>query len=229
MFKLLKKHLSLQNLLILTACALLLVFIGIPDRKKKQEALVNNPYSASDSITENPESKNIQNKPLDTKIGDASSNVSQTTNSASCFITYKLLGKTALNMNHLPPIYPKKLIDLNGKRVSIIGFMAPVDEVDNAKHFFLVSSVAGCYFCCNPPTLLNLVYIKLKEKKKTKIYEEAVKVTGIFHLLEGSTPLKDRKSGYENQLLYSFLDASVIKATPADISNSAREETSKQK
>ena len=47
--------------------------------------------------------------------------------------------------------FPESLKKLNGQRVSMVGFMAPFDSLEDMRRCQMVPSYVGCNFC-SPPT-----------------------------------------------------------------------------
>src|SRR4051812_27001066 len=69
---------------------------------------------------------------------------------APTLFDFKTLDHTILKRKeNAPPtvIFPAELTAEDNKRISIIGFMAPFEEMDNMKRFMLLPSYVGCFFC----------------------------------------------------------------------------------
>src|SRR4051794_25582078 len=63
-------------------------------------------------------------------------------------VDFKLLDRTILKRHEdAPPlvIFPEELKAEDNKRISIVGFMAPFEEMDNMKRFMLLPSYVGCF------------------------------------------------------------------------------------
>ena len=134
-------------------------------------------------------------------------------------ISYNLLKQADFDIQKLPPVYPETLSQLNGCEVTMISFMDPLDQIDNASRFLLIPQHKSCYYCSGTPNLLDMIYVVLKKGTTTPIFDDPVKVTGRLKLLSGSAPLKSRKGGYENKMVYSLLDATVSKAQQSEMAS----------
>jgi hypothetical protein len=74
---------------------------------------------------------------------------------------------------------PKKLKDLNGKKVLMSGFMLPIDEVQNIKEFLLVQSLWSCCYG-QPPDINGIVRVVMPKGKTTDYFFDPLKVIGTF-------------------------------------------------
>ena len=74
---------------------------------------------------------------------------------------------------------PKRLAKLNGKKVMMIGFMLPIDEVENIKEFLLVQSLWSCCYG-QPPDINGVVRVVMKGKKRIDYEFEPIKIVGKF-------------------------------------------------
>lgn len=75
---------------------------------------------------------------------------------------------------------PKHLEQLDGKRVMMLGFMLPIDEVQNIKEFLLVQSLWSCCFG-QPPDINGIVRVVMKDKRIDYLFEP-IRVTGTFKI-----------------------------------------------
>lgn len=85
---------------------------------------------------------------------------------------------------------PEDLKALNDNNVEILGFMTPLNALENMDEFLLCSAPPlSCY--CAPPIFINeIIYVKLINKR-TDFKTGAVKVKGQFHV---NTDVKDEYS-----------------------------------
>ncbi len=85
---------------------------------------------------------------------------------------------------------PEDLKALNENNVEILGFMTPLNALENMDEFLLCSAPPlSCY--CAPPIFINeIIYVKLINKR-TDFKTGAVKVKGQFHV---NTDVKDEYS-----------------------------------
>jgi hypothetical protein len=81
---------------------------------------------------------------------------------------------------------PDEVSALDGHKVTITGFMLPLESSEKFTHFLLSKRTPTCPFC--PPGEPNEV-IDVTATKPVEWAEDAVKVTGIFGLMD------DRKFG----------------------------------
>ena len=80
--------------------------------------------------------------------------------------------------------FPDPLASLDGRQVSIAGFMAPYDKLDDMSKFMLMPSYVGCYFC-KPPALNQVLYVEQTEearKNPPQFIHEPIMITGTLRL-----------------------------------------------
>jgi hypothetical protein len=104
--------------------------------------------------------------------------------------------------------FPESLKSLDGRRVSLIGFMAPFDNLDDMSRCMIVPSYVGCTFC-SPPNLRQVVFVTQGSsdapKKTYSFIEEPSYITGIFRI---SNP-EDEHEGKKQGFVYSIENAEV--------------------
>jgi hypothetical protein len=74
---------------------------------------------------------------------------------------------------------PKRVKDLDGKKVLMTGFMLPIDEVQNIKEFLLVQSLWSCCYG-QPPDIHGIVRVVMPKGKTTDYFFDPLKVIGTF-------------------------------------------------
>ena len=83
--------------------------------------------------------------------------------------------------------FSKEVKELNGKKVTLEGWMIPLDEL-RGENYFVLSSLpfANCFFCggAGPETVAEVF-----TKKDMKFTEDRIKVTGIL-TVNSDDPLK---------------------------------------
>src|SRR5262249_29151378 len=79
------------------------------------------------------------------------------------------------------PVFLKYLEQLDGKTVTILGFMQPVRDELSVTGFLLLEYPVGCWFC-ETPEATGLVSIELKAGKSADFRKGLVKVTGTLSL-----------------------------------------------
>jgi tetratricopeptide (TPR) repeat protein len=79
------------------------------------------------------------------------------------------------------PVFLKYLEQLDGKTVTIMGFMQPVRDELAVTGFLLLEYPVGCWFC-ESPEATGLVSVELKPGKPAELRKGLVKVTGTLKL-----------------------------------------------
>ena len=108
--------------------------------------------------------------------------------------------------------FPDSLKDLEGRRVRLIGFMAPFDNLQDMRRCMIVPSYVGCTFC-SPPSFTQVVYVKQgSEDSGDRPYpfiEEPSHVTGTLRLSLPDSEHEGKQQGF----IYSMEDATVTPYT----------------
>ena len=108
--------------------------------------------------------------------------------------------------------FPESLKELEGRRVSLVGFMAPFDSLDDMRRCMIVPSYVGCTFC-SPPNLSQVVYVTQgadDARPRTYPFIEAPShVSGILRL---SRPGSDHE-GHQHGFIYVLENAVVTPHT----------------
>jgi hypothetical protein len=74
---------------------------------------------------------------------------------------------------------PKRVKELDGKKVLMTGFMLPIDEVQNIKEFLLVKSLWSCCYG-QPPDIDGIVRVVMPKGKTTDYFFDPLKIVGTF-------------------------------------------------
>ena len=133
-----------------------------------------------------------------------------------------LKGPTMINFTILADARPIDLIDmelsfpdslkvLDGKEVEMVGFMAPLDSLEDMSRCMIVPSYVGCTFC-TPPDLTQVVYVTQGDENETDEYpfiEEPSHVRGIFRISKDKDSLQGEGDGF----VYSIEQAEVTAYT----------------
>lgn len=133
-----------------------------------------------------------------------------------------LKGPTMINFTILADARPIDLIDmelsfpdslkvLDGKEVEMVGFMAPLDSLEDMSRCMIVPSYVGCTFC-SPPDLTQVVYVTQGDENETDEYpfiEEPSHVRGIFRISKDKDSLQGEGDGF----VYSIEQAEVTAYT----------------
>jgi tetratricopeptide (TPR) repeat protein len=105
--------------------------------------------------------------------------------------TAKLPAINATGVNHLPwavlaettvdrqykPTFAKYLRELDGKQVSLTGFMQPLNEELEVGSFMLIEYPVGCWYC-EMPEMTGIILVELPGGKTTNFRRSSVKVEG---------------------------------------------------
>lgn len=104
--------------------------------------------------------------------------------------------------------FPESLKKLEGHRVSLVGFMAPFDNLRNMRRCMIVPNYVGCRFCSSPD-LNQVVYVTQGNQNKSQLsypyIEGPSQVSGILRLSLPDSEHDGKTQGF----VYSLEDASV--------------------
>jgi hypothetical protein len=121
-------------------------------------------------------------------------------------ITFKDLDAALLPETEGGPVdFPAWLDGLDGKRVTVAGFMAPFDQLDDLSIFMLLPSYVGCYFCA-PPSFTQVVLVRQEataSRRKRPFIDPPIRVTGVLRLYR---PGSDHPA-HRDQFVYALDDA----------------------
>jgi hypothetical protein len=112
-------------------------------------------------------------------------------------LPWAVLAETILD-RRFKPTFPKYLRELDGKEVSLIGFMQPLGQETELGSFLLIEYPVGCWYC-EMPEVTGMVLVELAGGKTTTFTRSQVKVSGKLSL-NGTDP--------EN-FLYTIKNATV--------------------
>ena len=107
--------------------------------------------------------------------------------------------------------FPDELQKLDGKKVSLISFMAPFDSLEDMSRCMMVPSYVGCTFC-TPPNLRQVVFVTQGNKDDETVYsfiEEPSHVTGTFRITRPDSTHEGKEQGF----VYSIENAKVVPHT----------------
>jgi hypothetical protein len=89
---------------------------------------------------------------------------------------WALLGETTLDRKYRPT-FPQYLKDLDGKRVTLTGYMQPLRDDPDVAAFMLIEYPVGCWYCETPePT--GIVFVELPAGQTTTYVRGPVRVVG---------------------------------------------------
>jgi hypothetical protein len=112
-------------------------------------------------------------------------------------LPWAVLAETAVDKPFTPRFH-KHLTQLDGKKVSLTGFMRPVTMDVTVSGFMLIEYPVGCWFC-ETPDPAGILYVEVANGKAVAVKRGRVKVEGILKL-NTSDP---------EDFLFTLTDASV--------------------
>jgi tetratricopeptide (TPR) repeat protein len=113
-------------------------------------------------------------RPLLTKLDESSlPPISATAVNA---LPWVLLGETHVDKK-FRPTFARYLQELDGKLVSLIGFMQPLSEELDVAVFMMIEYPVGCWYCEMPETT-QIVFVELPANKTATYTRSMVRVTG---------------------------------------------------
>lgn len=124
---------------------------------------------------------------------------------ADGIITFDILKETTL-MSKPPPLYNEGLENLDGKEVTLRGFMTPYDSLTRFEHFMVFPYATGCQFCA-VPSPKEVVFIRLvDEQKDQKFIPDPIEVKGTLSLWKEG---RDKEDEAHRSFLYVMNNATV--------------------
>jgi hypothetical protein len=134
-------------------------------------------------------------RPLMTKLDGAV--LPSIRNDAVNALPWSVLAETALDRK-FQPTFASYLRELDGKQISLSGYMQPLGQELEMGAFLLIENPVGCWYC-EMPEITGIVLVELPNGKTTTYSRSAVQVVG---------KLKLNSSDPEN-FLYSISQAQV--------------------
>jgi hypothetical protein len=95
-------------------------------------------------------------------------------------VPWAVLAETTVD-RRFKPTFPKYLQELDGKQVSLTGFMQPLGEELELGSFMLIEYPVGCWYC-EMPEITGIVLVDLSSGKTTTFTRSQVKITGKLSL-----------------------------------------------
>jgi tetratricopeptide (TPR) repeat protein len=115
-------------------------------------------------------------------------------------LPWSVLNDTTLGRK-FNPTFPQYLRELDGKQVTLTGFMQPLGEDLELSSFLLIEYPVGCWYC-EMPAATGIVYVELPPEKTIGYGRTAVKIEGKLTL----------NSNDPENFLYTISKAKVTKA-----------------
>lgn len=95
-------------------------------------------------------------------------------------LPWELLGETQVNRD-FKPTFSQYLKDLDGKQVTLAGFMRPLKDDLEVASFMLIEYPVGCWYC-EVPDVTGIVFVELPKGKTVAVGRGLVKITGTLTL-----------------------------------------------
>jgi len=106
--------------------------------------------------------------------------------------------------------FPEDMAALDGKKVSLAGFMTPYEKLDDMHQFLLMPSSGGCFFC-QAPSLSQVAMVQQTtpsgSQEKLPYIQEPVLVTATLHLYAKGSKHAAHQAGF----IFALDDAQVVK------------------
>jgi hypothetical protein len=112
-------------------------------------------------------------------------------------LPWALISETTIDRKFRPS-FAKYLKDLDGKTVTIMGFMQPLDAAQDVSMMMFIENPVGCWYCEMPePT--EILFVQMPDGKTTPFTDGMVRITGQL-VLNMTDP---------EEFLYTIRDAKV--------------------
>jgi uncharacterized protein len=95
---------------------------------------------------------------------------------------------------------------LNGKRISIPGFMVPLEDDAQEVTEFLLVPYAGACIHVPPPPPNQMVYVQLIQGKAKMSFTEPIVVTGTLKILNVKSPYGDVSYSLDGETLKPYVE-----------------------
>jgi hypothetical protein len=95
-------------------------------------------------------------------------------------LPWAVLAETTVD-RRVNPTFPKYLTELNGKQVSLSGYIQPLSEDVDLASFLLIEAPVGCWYC-EMPEISGIVLVELDQGKTVTYTRSLVQVVGELYL-----------------------------------------------
>jgi hypothetical protein len=95
-------------------------------------------------------------------------------------IPWELFGETSVEKPFRPK-FSKYLQELQGKQISMTGFMYPLREDPDANAFLFIEAPVGCWYCEMPETT-GIVYVEMPAGQAARFQRGMVRIDGRLRL-----------------------------------------------
>jgi tetratricopeptide (TPR) repeat protein len=100
-------------------------------------------------------------------------------------LPWAVVTETTLDRQY-KPTFPKYLQELDGKQVTLSGYMQPLSEDVECVAFLLIEYPVGCWYC-EMPEMTGMVFVELPPGKAKTLTRNSLRVTGKL-VLNGTDP-----------------------------------------
>jgi hypothetical protein len=112
-------------------------------------------------------------------------------------VPWELLGETVLE-KPFKPRFPKYVQELQGKQITMTGFMFPLREDPDLAAFLFIEAPVGCWYCEMPETT-GIVFVEMPAGQTARYQRGLIRITGRLQL----------NSADPEDFLYAVKDARV--------------------
>jgi Tfp pilus assembly protein PilF len=95
-------------------------------------------------------------------------------------LPWELLAETNVDAK-FRPTFAKYLKELDGRLITLTGFMQPLSEDAEASGFMFIEFPVGCWYC-EMPEVTGIVFVELPTGKTATLTRGLVRITGRLHL-----------------------------------------------
>src|SRR5262249_19042208 len=95
-------------------------------------------------------------------------------------VPWELFGETGLE-KPFKVSFPKYLRELDGKQVSLTGFMYPLRGDTELGAFLFIEAPVGCWYCETPEST-RIIYVEMPAGKTARLERGVVRIVGRLHL-----------------------------------------------
>jgi hypothetical protein len=100
-------------------------------------------------------------------------------------LPWRVIGDTSVG-RQFKVAFPQYLRELDGKQVTLTGYMQPLGEDTEAASFMLIQYPVGCWYC-EMPEITGIVFVELAGEKTVRLTRGPLKVEGKL-TLNGTDP-----------------------------------------
>jgi hypothetical protein len=95
-------------------------------------------------------------------------------------LPWTIVAETTIDKKYKPS-FAKYLKELDGKQVTLTGYMQPLGDDAEPSSFMFIEYPVGCWYC-EMPEITNIILVELPAGKTVGLTREALKITGTLKL-----------------------------------------------